>query len=184
MSAIGCPVARLVSGALVSAGGGPASQLLRLALGLLCPVIASMSWVLCVVVSYSPPSRVPMSGLTETHWVGGLVAHDVDHFTLIILDDDPPCDAAVDDHFDCRLVVLRARLVPCLFDELANRFVLCFNPSPLIHPLLVLLAAVVVVFGVVGLFLFLIRDLRSICLASLTLLLNPARALLPLLLSP
>jgi len=64
MSAVGCPVARLVSGASVSAGGGPASQLLRLALGLLCPVIASLSWVLCVVVSYSPPSCVPM-------WVDG-----------------------------------------------------------------------------------------------------------------
>jgi len=67
---VGCPVARLVSGASVSAGGGPASQLLCLALGLMCPVRASMSWVLCVVVSYSPPSRVPMCGFTETHWVG------------------------------------------------------------------------------------------------------------------
>ena len=70
MSAVGCPVARLVPSASVTASGGPSSQVLGLALGLLCPGRASMSWVLCVVVSYSPPSRVPMCGLTETHWVG------------------------------------------------------------------------------------------------------------------
>jgi hypothetical protein len=46
-----------------------------------------------------------------------------------------------------------------------------------LHPLLVILDVVVVVFGVVGLFLFLIRDLRSICLACLPLLLNLARVL-------
>ena len=53
MSAVGCPVARLVQRASVTAGGGPSSQLLGLALGLLCSVRASMSWVLCVVVLYS-----------------------------------------------------------------------------------------------------------------------------------
>ena len=33
MSAVGCPVARLVPSASVTAGGGPSSQLLGLALG-------------------------------------------------------------------------------------------------------------------------------------------------------
>jgi len=61
-------------------------------------------------------------------WVDGgplggvaLVAHDVDHFVLVILDDDPPRDAVVDDHFDCRLVDLRARLVSW-HDGVAPRF--------------------------------------------------------------
>ena len=74
-------------------------------------------------------------------WVDGdplggvaLVAHDVDHFKLIrrydFLDDAPVGDANAD-QFDCRLVVLRARLVPCLFDELAIRFVSSATRGPL-----------------------------------------------------
>ena len=74
-------------------------------------------------------------------WVDGdplggvaLVAHDTDHFKLIrrydFLDDAPVGDANAD-QFDCRLVVLRARLVPCLFDELAIRFVSSATRGPL-----------------------------------------------------
>jgi len=63
-----------------------------------------------------------------------LVAHDTDHFKLIrrydFLDDDPVGEAHAD-QFDCRLVVLRARLVPCLFDELAIRFVSSATRGPL-----------------------------------------------------
>ena len=75
------------------------------------------------------------------------------------------------------VVVFRARLAPRLFEELAIRFAASANHGPLRG------AAVVVDSGFVGLFLFLIRDLRSICLASLPLHLNPVRTLLPFLLS-
>jgi len=63
-------VSQLLSKASVSAVGGPVSQRLSIALGVMCTVKASMSLVLCVVVSYSHPTRVPMSVLTVTHWVG------------------------------------------------------------------------------------------------------------------
>jgi hypothetical protein len=69
-----------------------------------------------------------------------LVAHYVDHFIrrCDFLDDDPTGKAHAD-HHDCRVVVFRARLAPCLFEELAIRFVACAIHGPLKGAAIVLL---------------------------------------------